>query len=123
MKRTRIVCSLGLLATMCLSVGCTTSFGAQQPNTQFVYPNSNVKILGPAQASVTKQGFMGFGVLPTGDEVRAVYDQALSQQAGANVLVNFSEDTDFTTYLLWATATYTIKGDAAKMDVGKQHLR
>ena len=122
MMGSRIACALGLLA-MCFSVACTTSFGAQQPNTQFVYPNSNVKILGPAQASITKQGLLGFNVLPTGDEVRAVYDQALSQQDGANVLVNFSEDTDFTTFLFWATSTYTIKGDAAKMEVGKQYLR
>ncbi len=123
MKRTRIAQTLALVACASLFAACTTNFGAQRPNTQFVYPNSNVKVLGPISASITKQGWLGFGVLPTADEVREVYQQALTQRQGANVIVNFSEDTKFTTFFLWATTTYTISGEGAQMVVGKQRLR
>ena len=123
MEKRRFGYVTALLASGALAVGCTTSMGAQQPNTQFVYPNSNVKILGPTSASVTKQGFVGTNVIPTGDDVRQAYDEALSKRQGANVLVNFSENTDFTTYFIWSTATYTIEGQAAQMEVGQQRLR
>ncbi len=124
MRKVRLLMSLALMASVGLAIGCTAKFGAQQPNTQFVYPNSNVKVLGPVSASLTKQGIMGWGTIPTADEVRSVYDQALAERAGANVLVNFSEETTITTYMgIWATSTYTIEGDAAHMEVGKQRLR
>lgn len=123
MRRNRIARTLALIACGSLFAACTTNFGAQQPNTQFVYPNSNVKVLGPISASITKEAPLGFGVLPTADEVRRVYQEALAQREGANVIVNFSEDTKFTTYFLWATTTYTISGDGARMEVGKQRLR
>ena len=124
MRKARLLWSLSLMACVGLAIGCTAKFGAQQLNTQFVYPNSNVKILGPVTASITKQGIMGWGTIPTADEVRSVYDEALAERQGANVLVNFSEETAITTYMgFWATSTYTIEGDAAHMEVGKQRLR
>lgn len=103
--------------------GCTMSSGALQPNTQFVYPNSNVRILGPVKADISKWSFLGIGGFFEAEDIRNAYQQALSQQSGANVLVNFKEDTDFTTFILLVRSSYHIAGDAASMEVGKQILK
>lgn len=103
--------------------GCTMSSGALQPNTQFVYPNSNVRILGPVKAEISKWSFMGIGGFFDAKDIRDTYQKALSQQSGANVLVNFKEDSDFTTYILMVNSTYRISGDAASMEVGNQILK
>ena len=53
--------------------GCSTTSGTFEPRTQFVYPNSNVKALGPTEASAKKVGFLGFISAFDRDEIQAVY--------------------------------------------------
>ena len=54
------------------------------------------------------------------------YNNALSKQAGANLLVNFTEDTSIimicAVFLPIYIVIYELKGDAAKMEVGEQEL-
>lgn len=105
-----------------LITGCTMKAGGLNPNTQFVYPNSNVKILGPVEADISKWTVLGIGAFFEPDEIRAVYDEALSQQEGANVIVNFDESSVTTSYVFMVKSSYTISGQAASMDVGQQKL-
>ncbi len=111
-----------MLVAGCIFSGCISTNGALQPNTQFVYPNSNVKELGPVSASRTKMGPLFFVPSFTADEIRSAYDEALSGQSGANVIVNFDEDTTVTNFVLFNTVKYTIRGQSAAMEVGKQIL-
>ena len=111
------------LSTALIMQGCTMSTGGLQPNTQFVYPNSNVRILGPVKADISKVTFLGIGGFFDAKDIRDTYQKALSQQNGANVLVNFKEDTDFTSFVIFVKSTYHIAGDAASMEVGNQILK
>ena len=111
-----------LVFALGIVTGCSMKFGSLEPNTQFVYPNSNVHVLGPVSASMTKLGILGIGGFFSGDEIRSVYREALAQRAGANVIVNFNQDTVSTMWMIVTVNTYTISGDAASMEVGKQRL-
>ncbi len=116
------VCSIAALG----GLSCSSTGGAFVPHSQFVYPNSNVKVLGQAKAEISKTGvFMPPNL--TIEDLRKVYQQALSQVSGANVLVNYKEDTHFSYIPLPIfpiyTIRYTIEGDAARMEAGKQELR
>jgi hypothetical protein len=94
-------------------------------NSQFAYPNSNVKALGPVRAEVTKSGWFSPPPLEMKD-VKAAYNRALSQVEGANLLINYKEDTTVTyypiAYFWYFTVKYEIEGQAARMTVGKQEL-
>lgn len=114
-----------LLASLCLA-GCTMKAGRFVPHSQFVYPNSNVKILGPVHAKKTKAMILippKFGI----KDLKKVYNKALLTHSGANILTNFSEDTSLTTiplgYFHLYIMSYEIRGDAAQMVVGEQELR
>ena len=111
-----------LVFAMGIATGCSMKFGGLEPNTQFVYPNSNVKVLGPVSASMTKIGILMLGGFFSGDDIRSVYREALAQREGANVIVNFNQDTVSTVWGLVTVNTYSISGDAASMEVGKKRL-
>ena len=55
-------------------------------------------------------------------EVRQTYDEALQGRSGANVIVNFDEDTIVSNYVFFNTITYSVSGQGAMMEVGKQDL-
>jgi hypothetical protein len=103
--------------------GCSTQFGSTITNHRFVYPNSNVRVLGPVKATVSRTGFIS-ATLPL-NQVKETYEAALAQQSGANLLVNIKEDTTTTLIPIIpiVTITYTIEGDAAVMEIGKQVLK
>ena len=108
---------------MFFMTACTVKGGRFVPNSQFAYPNSNIKMLGPAHAEITKKSII---IAPKFDikDLKQTYNKALASQAGANILVNFSEDTTFYTVLGIAnTLTYELNGEAAKMEVGRQYLK
>ena len=113
---------LGLVVAGCFLGGCISTNGAFQPNTQFVYPNSNVTILGPVSASKTKSGPLMFVPVFSAEEVRQTYDEALQGRSGANVIVNFDEDTIVSNYVFFNTITYSVSGQGAMMEVGQQDL-
>ena len=120
MNRVRWYCVL--LGFLALS-GCSMRNGRFVTHTQHVFPNSNVAMLGPARAEMSKWGVF-VGPTFTMKELQDVYRRALSQQAGANILVDYHEDTT----LLWLLlpvyrVTYSLAGQAARMTVGEQALR
>ena len=117
---TRLVMA-GLLGIA--SSGCISTNGALQPNTQFVYPNSNVTVLGHVESSRKKFGPLFFVPSFTSREVLGTYREALQAEDGANVIVNFDESTIVSNFILFNTIEYRISGQGAKMEVGRQILR
>lgn len=114
-KMTFPICLTGFLAlTM---TGCTTQWGGIVPRSKFIYPNSNVTSLGPVKASYKKTSFF---IPPHFDFANAkdTYDKALQQVPGANVIIDYREDTSLSMIMFFSTITYTIDGTAAKMEVG-----
>ncbi|MCK4340682.1 MAG: hypothetical protein KAY37_03025 [Phycisphaerae bacterium] len=106
------------------STGCTYQAGRFVPNSQYAYPNSNIKSLGPVRAEVSKTWWIFTPELKL-EDVRKCYNDALSQVSGANILINYSEDTIYTTYPILSihNVKYVLEGEAARMTVGRQELR
>src|SRR6266702_3164515 len=86
-----ISCFAGLvvLSTLCVSSGCTVGyFYRLGPQSHFAYPNSNVKALGPVKLKTqTKASVMP--QVTTGDNDEMVYNKAIAQVAGANILLDY----------------------------------
>jgi hypothetical protein len=121
----RVVGSLPLLAPCLLLIasGCSVTNGHLVPNSQFAYPNSNVKTLGPVDAEVKKTSWLVQPRLKL-EDIRSCYNTALSKAPGANILVNYKEDTTYTQYpFAIFSVRYQLRGEAAEMTVGKQELR
>ncbi len=116
----KITTVFGIIAISALS-GCSVKMGHVVPHSAFVYPNSNVKTLGPVAAEKSKTAFF---VAPTWEfnDTEEVYNQALAKANGANLLIDYKEDTTFSTFLMFNTINYRIDGTAAKMDVGEKPL-
>ena len=108
---------------------CTVAGGTRiSPESHFVYPNSNVKTLGPVRASL--QSPPTFFIPPatrTAETDQKLYRQALRQHQGADLIVDYVVSTEITMIPLPGIQVYITKheleGTAAKMVVGKQHLR
>ena len=103
--------------------GCTTTMGMIGDKSHFTYPNSNVEPLGTVSAEVSKTSFL----IPKSfdkEDIRQLFNQALIQKAGADVLINYRIDTKFTTIpvIPLIFSTVTISGTAAKMTVGQKEL-
>ncbi|RII31752.1 MAG: hypothetical protein CXR30_02795 [Geobacter sp.] len=115
-----------LFCALIMSVGCTMKMGSIGDKSHFTYPNSNVEPLGHVSASVEKFGL----IIPkdmTKEDVRALFEKALSQKAGADVLINYKIDTEYTVipipiFSLNYTKLY-LSGTAAKMTVGQKELK
>ena len=123
MKQVLAVSATAALLTIMLAVtGCTITTGRMSPKAQYVYPNSNVTIVGPVKAEASKTGILIPPTL-TIDDMKKVYKDALAQASGANVIVNMKEDTSFTSIWIFYTVTYKIEGEAARMEVGRQELK
>lgn len=88
---------------------------------QFIYPNSNVTPLGPVTYSATKTSFF---VPPHWkiEDTKAAYRNALAKAPGATALVDYKEDTTYTSILFFNSTTYSLEGTAIKMEVGKQDI-
>ena len=122
-KNVTFVCLVALSGCLMLS-GCTMQYGHQVPNSQFAYANSNVTALGPVKAEITKSRWFA-GPQLTIDDIKGVYNEALGQAEGANILINYKEDTFFTMIPVvpLSFVTYRLEGEAARMEVGRQELR
>ncbi len=125
MKTTSCFAGLVVLSTGFVSSGGTVGyFYRVGPQSHFAFPNSNVKALGPVKlktqtkASVTPQ-------VTTGDNDEMVYNQAIAQVAGANILLDYIRVS--TVYKWPGLPIYwndeELEGTAAQMEVGKQGLR
>jgi hypothetical protein len=111
-----------LLGSLALSTGCTTKLGSIRPQTTFAFPNSNITPLGPVKVEKSKTTFF---VSPrwTIEDAKDAYNDALAQAHGANIIIDYKEDTAVTRIMGFTTLTYTIEGTAARMDVGKKPLQ
>ncbi len=125
MTQRLMVLATGLaLIVLASTGGCSYTYGHFTPNTQYAYPNSNIDTLGPVKAEIVKTTWIITPQLKLGD-VRECYHDALSQASGANILINYSEDTTYTRIPILAinSIKYAIEGEAARMTVGKQELK
>ncbi len=74
-------------------------------------------------ASVTRPGFIVSADLPD-EKWRGLTQEALKKVDGANILINYTQDTIYTTIpvLPVSFVTYRVSGTAARMNVGMQEL-
>jgi hypothetical protein len=126
-SRTWVLISLMALALILIgSNACTMGSGASlQPNSHFVYPNSNVKPIGHTQGKASKLcGILIFNFgAPDGNLIKEARDQALAK-SGGDLLINYTTDASvFMLPPLFTICKATVAGTAAKMEVGKQELR
>jgi len=124
MKISNRIFTLALVSTIAglAGAGCSSvKYGGIRPNSQFVYPNSNVTPLGPTQVTKSRTWFFLRPSLSF-EQVRGTYNQALAQVPGANLLIDYKEDTTVSSYFFFNTVSYTLDGTAAKMEVGKKEL-
>ena len=107
--------------------GCTlASFSRLGPQSCFVYPNSNVKALGPAHASAATDPSLVPQGLRESKMDRKLYTQALNSVEGANVITDYVVTARMKVipliYINLYWTQYELDGTAAKMEVGKQVL-
>ena len=117
-----IVAAVGLGALMGCQAGQVTRIS---PQSHFDYPNSNVKPLGPVKVKISGRGGWMFPPMPTGADELKLYNAALAQVDGANMLINYVQTAKL--YNLWILPVWwselELEGEAAKMEVGQQALR
>ncbi len=116
-------CLLCLVLGALVAAGCSSTYGRFVPHSEFAYPNSNVAALGPVSAEVSKTVWFGSPELGI-EDVKGCYQEALGKAEGANILINYHEDTTFVTYPPFPVSTliYRLSGEAARMTVGRQYL-
>lgn len=106
--------------------GCTVGYHHRMnPATHFTPPNSNVKPLGPV--SVKLKGMVSWLGPPswmTSDTDARVYNAALSQVDGADVIIDYVRTTTLRNWpglqIYWTEEV--LEGTAAKVVVGEQSL-
>ncbi len=110
---------------MISAAGCSMKYGDMSEKSHFAFPNSNVRPLGQVSAEVTKKSFIippSLGV----EDVRTLIDKALSQKAGADLMINYKVDTTVTVIPIPIFSIYSltmaISGTAASMEVGEKEL-
>lgn len=110
------------IALSVTSMGCTYNAGSYGINSHFSYPNSNVTPMGQVKATLSK---MSFFISPSFEdgEIIQLTEEAIAQEAGADLLLNYSLDTEVTSFMIVTTVDLTISGTAAKMNVGSQELQ
>ena len=111
---------LSLLITT--SIGCTMEMGGYGTNSHFSYPNSNVVPLKQVKATTSKLSII---IPPSfdGTEIIKLTEDALAQQSGSDLLLNYTLDSKVTSFIFVHKMDLTITGTAAKMDVGTQQLQ
>ena len=103
--------------------GCTVGSSAWlYPQSHFDYPNSNVIPLGAARGEASTTTIF-IPVQMDGDLKQEAIQNAL-QAKGGDILVDFVQTTKVVQvpFLPIYTATITVEGTAAKMEIGKQIL-
>lgn len=110
-------------------IGCAVGGGTRiAPESHFVFPNSNVKALGPVSA--TYQSPMTLFIPPpirTAEIDQTLYQTALAKMQDADLVIDYVVTTEITLlpipYLSVYLTKHRLEGTAAKMTVGKQRLR
>lgn len=113
-----------LLGTLLVLSACSTKAGTFTSHSNFAYPNSNIHELGPAHGEKTISSWFVPPIVSLEDVLEAK-QQALDTYANANILINYTEDVEWTNYVLlpYYEVTYIIDGTAANMSIGDQDLK
>jgi hypothetical protein len=102
--------------------GCAVKGGNFSTETHFSFPNSNVVPLGQVKSSMSKWSFLFPDV--SGNETLELMKEAIAQQPGADMLINYVLDTENTMFLPFVyKIDMVLEGTAAKMQIGEQDLR
>jgi hypothetical protein len=115
-----------ILASIVILTGCSSTGGDRIISTEFDFPNSNVEALGGEVSATTSRSSILVAPTLKKDKFLALYDEALSQSPGAEMLINARINTKMTFYpiiLPFFTMRTTIEGTPAKMEIGEQELR
>ena len=105
--------------------GCTVGqFYRIGANSHFAYPNSNVKALGPVSVKSTRFDMLGPSMMNSDADVK-LYDKAISQVQGANILIDYIRVTTLkaTPVIPVHWVEESIEGTAARMEVGQQEIK
>jgi len=102
---------------------CTQKSYTLNPQSHFDYPNSNIKPIASTSGTVSEISF--FSPYLSGELERIAIEDSLKKQEGADILINYVGELKTTSFLILPihSITYTVRGTAAKMDVGKQYLK
>ena len=118
------VVAAALMATL---AGCQTGqLSEMGPNSHFVFPNSNVTALGPVKVSLSGEvGFFSPPTIKTGELDATVYNKAIRQVVGADMVIDYVRTTRLYMFpflpIFWTDVQ--LEGTAAKMELGKQSLK
>ena len=105
--------------------GCTVGqFYRIGSNSHFAYPNSNVKALGPVVVKSTRFDMFGPSMMNSDADVK-LFDKAISQVEGANILSDYVRVTTLkaTPVIPVHWVEESIEGTAARMEVGQQDIK
>lgn len=121
----RLFLFIGVVSFFFLATGCSMKMGTFAEKTHFSFPNSNIKPLGQVSASMEKTGFI-FPPVVTADDIRNLLENALGQKPGADLVINYKTDTEFSFIPIPILSFYTVKttltGTAVSMEIGMQEL-
>ena len=105
--------------------GCQVGQISQlSPQSNFNYPNSNVKPLGPVKVKIPGRTCWMYPPLPCGDDESKLHNAAIAKVGGATMVVDYVQTVRlYNLYLipLW-WSELELEGTAAKAEVGKQKL-
>ncbi len=109
-----------------LIIGCSMKMGSYAEKTHFAYPNSNIKPLGEVSSSLSRTTFI-IPPMITADDVRMLISDALKKKPGADLIINYSTDTQLTIIPIPIFSIYTMEmtlsGTAVSMEVGRKELQ
>jgi hypothetical protein len=106
---------------------CALSTSSSFTNSEFVYPNSNVKQISADKVTASKTKFCG--ILPMikwsgfSQETRDATVAEAKSLAGADILINGTTSYTDTNYFLFSLCTTETTGYPAKMTVGESQLK
>jgi hypothetical protein len=104
--------------------GCSFGSASISPMSHFAFPNSNVIPIGEAKGSHTR--LCGLLIInwgsPDGDDQQIAIEEAL-EETGGDILINVRTDSQlFMIPYLFALCITSVRGTAAKMEIGRQQL-
>lgn len=113
-----------IVVTLSLGVttGCAVTAGRFNTETHFSFPNSNVVPLGQVKSTMSRWSFLFPKV--TADDALGLMKEAIAQQSGADLVINYVLDTKTTIFPPFIYITdIVLEGTAARMEIGEQDLR
>jgi len=103
-------------------VACSHKVYTLNPQSHYDYPNSNIRPLAHTSGTVSEITSSPF---LSGELERLAIHDALSKQAGAEILINYIGEIKTMQFIILPiySVTYTVYGTASVMEVGKQYLK